>query len=262
MDLGLSGKTALVNGGSAGLGRASALSLAREGAHLFVSARGEERLRLSCDGIQRETGVRVVPIVADHSTPEGRRKILDLCPSPDILVCSATPPRLVMDFRDVAESEIREAIETGFMSPIGLMLAVIGGMVERNWGRVVNITSSAVKYPMQLRLLSGAPRAALVNYTVAISKMVASRNVTINTLLPALHATEGARSIIEPMANARGVPFEDEVSRQVAQLQIPAGRFGHPHEFGDIVAWFCSAQSSYVTGQSLVVDGGLSTSIF
>ena len=262
MDLGIRGKTALVNGGSAGLGRASALSLAREGVELFVSARGEERLSRSCETIARETGTRVTPIVADHSSMEGRRKILDACPDPDILVCTATPPRLVMDFRALGEDEMREAVETGFMSPIRMMQDVIGGMIDRRWGRIVNITSSAVKYPLQIRLLSGAPRAALVNYSVAVSKVVASSNVTINTLLPALHLTEGARSLLEPIAKARGTSYEDEVSRQVETLQIPVGRFGDAEDFGGIVAWFCSTQASYITGQSLVVDGGLSNSIF
>lgn len=261
MNLGIAGKKAIINGGSAGLGRASALALAQEGVELFISARGADRLLRTCDAIATEFGVNVTPIVADHSQEEGRAEILAACPEPDILVATSSPPRLVTDYRSIEEAELRNALVTGLMSPFLSMQSVVGGMAERGWGRVVNITTSAVKYPLELRILSGAPRAALVNYAVAIAKGVARRNVTINTLMPALHLTEGTRRILEPMAVSRGTSSEAEMERQIDALGLPAGRFGDAAEFGSVVAFFCGQQASYITGQSLVVDGGLNSAI-
>lgn len=262
MDLGIQNRKAIINGGSAGLGYASALALAREGVELFVSARSEARLIAACKAIAAETGIPVTPIVADHSSSEGRERILEACPEPDILIGTSSPPRLVTDYRTVTDEELRAAIEVGLMSPFQFMQLVVDGMAKRGWGRIINIASSAVKYPMELRILSGAPRAALINYASAISKAVAKHNVTINTLLPALHLTEGTRAIFEPLAAGRGHTYEDEVARQIDLLGLPAGRFGSPEDFGAIVALFCSQNANYVTGQSLVVDGGLATSMF
>lgn len=261
MDLGLRGRKAIVNGGSAGLGYASALALAREGVDLTVSARGETRLQAACAAISSETGVKVTPVVADHASDDGRKRIIDACPEPDILVGTSSPPRLVLDYRTMSEAELRQSIELGLISPFAFIQEIADGMAERGWGRIVNVASSAVKFPMQLRILSGAPRAALINYTVSIAKALAGRNVTINTLLPALHLTEGTRSIFEPIALARGATYEEEIARQIETLAIPAGRFGDPADFGSLVVFFCSSQAGYVTGQSLVVDGGLTSSI-
>jgi 3-oxoacyl-[acyl-carrier protein] reductase len=257
MDLGLKGKTAIINGGSAGLGFASAMALAQEGVNLVISARGEDRLRAACRKIEAETGVQVTPVVADHASDDGRRRILDACPAPDIFIGVASPPRLVLDYRSLTDAELREAVEIGLISPFAFIQAIADGMATRGWGRIVNIASAAVKFPIQFRILSGAPRAALVNYTVAIAKALAPRNVTLNTMLPALHQTEGIRALFEPFAAARGVTYEEEMARQVETLNIPAGRFGDAEDFGKIVAFFCSAQASYVTGQCLVIDGGM-----
>lgn len=262
MDLGISGKKAIINGASAGLGYACARALAGEGVELFLSARGADRLELACRRIADETGAMATPIVADHSTDEGRAAILTACPEPDILIGTSSPPRLVRDYRDVSDQELRAAIEIGLMSPFNFMQVVVDGMAARGWGRVINIASTAVKYPLELRILSGGPRAALVNYCVAVAKAVASRNVTINTMLPALHLTEGTRSVLEPVAQASGRSYEEEIAYQVSANAIPAGRFGDPADFGALIAFLCSAQAGYVTGQSLVVDGGLSNSLF
>jgi 3-oxoacyl-[acyl-carrier protein] reductase len=261
MDLGIKGRKAIVNGGSAGLGFASAMALAREGADLFVSARGEERLVEACTAISTSTGASVTPIVADHSSEDGRERIIAACPAPDIFVGTSSPPRLVLDYRTIGDDELRQAVEVGLMSPFRFMQAIVGGMAERGWGRIVNIASSAVKFPLEMRILSGAPRAALVNYAVSISKAVARHNVTINTLLPALHLTEGTRAIFEPIARNRGATYEEEIARQVEALALPAGRFGDAHDFGSVVAFLCGVQANYITGQSLVVDGGLANSV-
>jgi 3-oxoacyl-[acyl-carrier protein] reductase len=262
MDMAIRNRKAIVNGGSAGLGFASALALAREGVELYISARSEHRLISACETIVAATGASVTPIVADHSSDEGRELILATCPEPDILVGASSPPRLVTDYRTITNEEMRSAIEIGLMSPFQFIQIVADGMATRRWGRIVNIASSAVKYPLELRTLSGAPRAALINYTVGISKKLAGHNVTVNTLLPALHLTEGTQALLEPLAATRGRSYEDEVQHQIETLGLPAGRFGNAEEFGAIVAMFCSEHASYITGQSLVIDGGLSNSIF
>ena len=266
MDLGVRGRKALVNGGSAGLGLGAASALAREGADLFVSARGQERLLAACETIAHAGG-RVTPIVADHSTDEGRELILQACPDPDILVGTCSPPPFVQSHREIERQDWREALDTGLLSPILMMEAVVGGMVERKWGRIVNIAAGATKFPTETRILSGAPRAALVNYSVALSKVVAKHNVTINTLLPIMHDTAGIREVLPTMlrtgapAETGEVDYEKEKARVVDQLRIPAGRFGDAGDFGAVAAMFCSEFANYVTGQSLVVDGGLTNSL-
>ena len=262
MDLGIRGRKAIVNGGSAGLGRGTALALAGEGVELFVSARGEERLLEACEDIRRATGASVTPIVADHSTLEGRTRILAACPEPDILVATCTPPRFVEDYTTVTAEEWRANLELTLISPVEMMRAIVPGMVRRGWGRIVNIATGAAKFPVALRILSGPPRAALVNYSVALARKVARHNVTINCLLPIMHDTDGIREILGGFAAKKGTTVEDEMEDMVRSLGIPAGRFGNAEDFGSIAATFCSEYSNYVTGQSLVVDGGFENSTF
>ena len=262
MDLGIKGRKALVNGGSAGMGRGSALALAREGAELFISARGADRLAATCRSIAQETGANVHPIVADHSSDEGRDKILNVCPDPDILVATCAPPPFTEDFRDVPREEMETALRIALLSPIDYIKAVIDPMVERKWGRIVNISTGAAKYPAAMRVLSGPPRAALANYCHAIAKDVAKHNVTINSVLPGMHHTPGIEEAFAPRAAAKGRSYDEEVAAFVKAIRIPAGRFGEADDLGALVAMFCSDMASYVTGQSLVVDGGIGTSTF
>ncbi len=262
MDLGIRGRKAIVNGGSAGLGRGTALALAREGVDLFVTARGEDRLVKACDEIRRTTGAAVTPIVADHSTSEGRARILEACPNPDILVATCTPPPFIEDFTTVTEEDWRANLELTLISPVEMMRAIIPGMVERGWGRIVNIATGAAKFPVALRVLSGPPRAALVNYSVAIARKVAKHNLTINCLLPIMHDTDGIREIVGGYAEQKGISVEEEIEEMVRTMGIPAGRFGNAEDFGSIAAMFCSTYSNYVTGQSLVIDGGYENSTF
>ena len=267
MDLGIRGRKALINGASAGLGLGTALALANEGVELFISARGKDRLLAACASIAR-TGAAVTPIVADHSTDEGREQILKICPDPDILVGTCSPPKFVQSHRNIARQDWQQTLDTGLLSPVMFIEAVIGRMTERGWGRIVNIAAGAAKFPSESRILSGAPRAALVNYSVALSKLVAKHNVIINTLLPIMHDTAGIREVLPTMLRigtppeAGEVNYEKEMARVVDQLRIPAGRFGAANDFGSIAAMFCSEFANYVTGQSLVVDGGLTNSIF
>lgn len=262
MDLGIRGRKAIVNGGSAGLGFGSALALAREGVDVTVSARGEARLHDACARIAEQTGARVTPIVADHGTDEGRERILAACPEPDILVGTCSPPPFTADYRHITAENWRESLDTGLLSPVQFMQATVDGMAARGWGRIVNIASGAAKYPHETRILSGGPRAALANYSVAVAKAVADRNVTINVLLPVMHHTDGIRAVYQAQAEQRGTTCEEEIERAITTMRIPAGRFGDEEDFGAIVAMFCSTFANYITGQSLVVDGGLSNSIF
>lgn len=262
MDLGIRGRKAIVNGGSAGMGRSAVLALAREGVDVFVSARGEERLINACREIADETGAMVVPICADHSSAEGRDRILAACPEPDILVGTCAPPPMTPDYRAITDEQWQSSIQISLLSPIEFMRRVLDGMVERKWGRVVNIATVAAKYPGEIRALSGSTRAALVNYTVAVSKVVAKHNVVINNLLPGMHHTATVEEQFNARAKARGISYKDEVAEFVRDWRIASGRFGDADDVGAFVAMFCSEFANYTTGQSLVIDGGATTSTF
>jgi 3-oxoacyl-[acyl-carrier protein] reductase len=262
MDLGIRGRKAIVNGGSAGIGRSAALALAREGCDVVVSARGEERLLAACDEIARETGAAVTPVVADHSSAEGRERILAACPEPDILVGTCAPPPMTPDYRRIDEAQWRSAIDISLLGPIEFMKAVLDGMAERRWGRIVNIATVAAKYPHEIRILSGGTRAALTNYAVAVSKVVAKHNVTINTVLPGMHYTATVDELFSARAEAKGITFEQEVADFIEQWNIASGTFGDADDAGAIVAMFCSERAKYVTGQCLVIDGGATNSTF
>ncbi len=257
MDLGIKGRTALVAGGSAGLGGASARLLAAEGVNLVVSARGEDRLNVFAAEVARQTGVSVTPVAADHSTPEGRAGLLAACPNPDILVISCSPPPYVDDLTTIAEAQWLEAINTAFLGPIALMSAVLPGMETRGFGRVVNIGTVSGKAPWDKRVLSGAPRSALLNYVHAASKRFAASNVTLNTLLPGMFATEAAMAGFA----AKGGDAEAEMLSAARKMRIPAGRYGRPEELAQACLLLCGAQAGFITGQSLVLDGGATTSL-
>ncbi|MEH6588652.1 MAG: SDR family oxidoreductase [Halioglobus sp.] len=262
MDLGITGRKAIVNGGSAGLGKGSAKALAREGVELYISARGEQRLLATAEEISRETGATVIPIVADHATEEGREKILAACPEPDILVGTCSPAPFSPDFRQITVAQWQEHLAIGLISPIEFMRATVDGMCERGFGRIVNISTAASKFPAELRALSGPPRAALSNYSVAISKTCARHNVTINNLLPGMHHTATAQERFGQMAKEQGTSYDQVVQNWIDEWKIPANRFGDIDDFGAICALFCSQQANYIVGQNLVVDGGVTNSTF
>jgi 3-oxoacyl-[acyl-carrier protein] reductase len=244
------------------MGRSAVLALAREGVEVFVSARGERRLIEACHEIAAQTGATVTPICADHSSAEGRERILTACPEPDILVGTCAPPPMTPDYRKISEAQWRDAIDISLLSPIEFMRRVLDGMVERKWGRVVNIATVAAKYPGEIRALSGSTRAALVNYTVAVSKLVARHNVVINNLLPGMHHTATVEEQFTARAKAKGTTYDDEVAEFVKDWRIASGRFGDADDVGAFVAMFCSEFANYITGQSLVIDGGATTSTF
>lgn len=262
MDLGIRGRRALVNGGSAGMGLWSAGMLAAEGVDLVLCARGRERLELAAQELRTRYGVSVTTVVADHATEEGRQRILAICPDPDILIATCSPPPMTPDHRAITVEQWRQALDTGLMSPVHCIEAVLPHMLARRWGRIVTIATIAAKYPLELRILSGAPRAALANYTVAVARRIAAENVTLNSVLPGMFHTAAVREQFTAAAQRNGTSYEAEVANFAEAYQIPAKRFGEPRDVGSLVAWLCSEHASYITGQSIVVDGGTTRSTF
>jgi 3-oxoacyl-[acyl-carrier protein] reductase len=254
MDLGIHGKTALVCASSKGLGRGCALALAREGANLVITARGKDALEASAEEIRKATGAKVTAVAGDITTPEGRAAALAACPGPDILVNNAggPPPG---DFREWTRETWIQALNGNMLTPIELMRAVIDGMMQRKFGRIVNITSSAVKMPIAELGLSNGARTGLTGFVAGLARRVAAHNVTINNLLPGAMWTDRLAANIEFNAKQSGKSLEEAKKARLAT--IPAGRFGTPEEFGEYCAYLCSAQAAYVTGQNLLVDGGM-----
>ena len=253
MDLGISGRSAIVCGASAGLGRATAFALAREGVRLVVAARGEERLALTADEIRSETGVEVTAVATDVTTEEGREALLAACPAPDILINNAggPPPG---DFRSWSREDWIKAIDSNMLSAIFLIRATLDGMIDRKFGRVINITSHMVKQPVAFLGLSNGARSGLTGFIGGLSRDVAEHNVTLNNVLPGQFDTDRLRSTHGRLAQASGRDLESV--RATAQGRIPARRFGEPEEFGDVCAFLCSVRAGYITGQNILLDGG------
>lgn len=253
MDLGIRGKNALVCAASKGLGRGCAMSLAREGANLVITARGKEALEATATEIRKNCGVVVTTVAGDITTKEGRAQALAACPAPDILVNNAggPPPG---DFRDWKREDWLKALDANMLTPIELIKAVVDGMIARGFGRIVNITSSAVKAPISELGLSNGARSGLTGFVAGVARKTVAHNVTINNLLPGRMWTDRLKSNVDFNAKQQG-KTADEVKQTLAK-QIPAGRFGTPEEFGDYCAYLCSVQASYISGQNLLIDGG------
>jgi 3-oxoacyl-[acyl-carrier protein] reductase len=251
VDLGIKGRKAIVCGASAGLGRATATALAREGVSLVIAARTEERLRQAAEEIAGETGAEVRAVAADVTTEAGRAALLAACPDPDILINNAggPPPG---DFRSWSREDWLKAIDANMLSAIFLIQATIDGMIERKFGRVVSITSHMVKAPAAILGLSNGARAGLTGFIGGLSRDVARHNVTLNNVLPGQFDTDRLRSNHERFAQGGDV----EAFRDRARSQIPARRFGDPAEFGDACAFLCGARAGFITGQNILLDGG------
>jgi 3-oxoacyl-[acyl-carrier protein] reductase len=253
MDLGIKGKSAIVCAASKGLGRACAWSLAREGVSLTICARGGEDLDRTAAEIRKQFGVPVDTVAVDITTPEGRARVLAACPQPDILVNNAggPPPG---DFRKWTREDWLKAIDANMLTPIELIKATVDHMIARRFGRIVNITSSAVKSPIAPLGLSNGARTGLTGFVAGIARQIARHNVTINNLLPGAFDTDRLRSTMAALAKDKNLSLE-EAKAERAQ-GIPAGRLGDPAEFGEACAYLCSAQAGYVTGQNFLIDGG------
>ena len=253
MDLKIRGKTAIVCAGSKGLGRGCAEALAENGVDLVLNARGSEALEATAEAIRQATGVTVTTVAADITTKAGRRAVLEAAPTPDILINNAggPPPG---DFRDWDDEHWLNAIQANMLTPIALIKATVDGMAERGFGRVVNITSSAVKAPIATLGLSNGARSGLTGFVAGTSRALAGTGVTINNLLPGRFATDRLWTNLDDVAERTG-QSRDSVEA-AAKKSIPAGRFGDPAEFGAYCAFLCSAHAGYVTGQNVLIDGG------
>lgn len=253
MDLGISGRKAIVCAGSKGLGRGCAMALAREGVEVTIVARTQATLDKAAAEIRAATGSTVHAISADITTPEGRAAALAACPEPDILVNNAggPPPG---DFRDFDRDTWIKALDANMLTPIEMIKATLDGMIARRFGRVVNITSSAVKAPIDILALSNGARTGLTGFVAGLSRKTIVHNVTINNILPGLFETETMLSRVEAMARTSGITFDEARSSRLKG--IPAGRFGSPDEFGALCAYICSTHASFMTGQNFLIDGG------
>ncbi|HZN86406.1 MAG TPA: SDR family oxidoreductase [Burkholderiales bacterium] len=253
MDLGIKGRNALVCAASKGLGKGCAMALAREGVSLVITARGKEALEATAEEIRRATGAKVVAVAGDITTAEGRAQALAACPSPDILVNNAggPPPG---DFRNWTREDWIKAVDANMLTPIELIKATIDAMIAKKFGRIVNITSGAVKMPIPELGLSNGARTGLTGFVAGLARTTVQHNVTVNNLLPGPFDTDRLRSNIEFNAKKLGkTPAEFAQARREAN---PAKRFGTAEEFGDACAFLCSAQAGYITGQNLLLDGG------
>jgi 3-oxoacyl-[acyl-carrier protein] reductase len=254
MDYGIRGRKAIVCASSRGLGRACAMALAEAGCDVVINGRDAETVSETAAEIRKLYGVDVKEVVGDVSARDVQQALLAAAPAPDILVNNngGPPPR---DFRKLDRQAMLDGVVQNMVTPIELIQAVIDGMAERGFGRIVNITSLAVYQPIAGLDLSSGARAGLTAFLSGISRTVAGKNVTINNLLPGKFDTDRIRKTIEFAAERAGTSVEEQKERQ--GKEIPAGRLGRPDEFGQACAFLCSAHAGYMTGQNLRIDGGL-----
>ncbi len=253
MDLGIKGRKALVCGASKGLGRGCAEALAAEGVDVVIVARNAELLEQTAAQLRQQYAVQVIAVAADITTEAGRALALQACPSPDILINNAggPPPG---DFRNWERDDWIKALDANMLSPIALIKSTVDGMMARGFGRIVNITSSAVKSPIDILGLSNGARSGLTGFVAGIARKTVAHNVTINNLLPGPFDTDRLQSTILAGATASGKNVEQIRAERMAQN--PAGRFGTAEEFGAMCAFLCSRHASFMTGQNVLMDGG------
>jgi 3-oxoacyl-[acyl-carrier protein] reductase len=253
MDLGLKGRTALVCAASKGLGKACAMALAREGVSVTITARTRETLEATAAEIRNATGATVTVVVGDITTPQGRIEVLAATPNFDILINNAggPPPG---DFRDWNRDDWVKALDANMLTPIELIKATVDGMMARKFDRIVNITSSAVKAPIDYLGLSNGARSGLTGFVAGIARKTVVNNVTINNLLPGPFETDRMRG--STIANAKKAGIDPDKALADRAAQNPANRFGQPDEFGAVCAFMCSIHTSYMTGQNILLDGG------
>lgn len=253
MDLGIAKRKAIVCASSRGLGRACAQSLAREGVDVVLNGRDEEVLQATAASIREEFGVEVQVVAGSIEAEETQKALLEACPEPDILVNNngGPPPGR---FQDWDRDTWIAALDANMLAPVLMIRAVIDGMVERQFGRIINITSAMVKTPLAPMGLSTGARAGLTSVSKALSRQVAVANVTLNNLLPERIDTDRQRFMAEMRSKLGGVSVEQAYEEMKGT--IAAGRLGRPEEFGDACAFLCSAQAGYISGQNIQLDGG------
>jgi 3-oxoacyl-[acyl-carrier protein] reductase len=256
MDLGIKGKWALVCAASKGLGKGCATALVREGVNVVITARGAEALEATAAELRKLPGAgQVIAVAGDITTAENRKSALAACPQVDIVINNAggPPPG---DFRDWNRDDWIKAVDANMLTPIELIKATVDAMCERGFGRIVNITSSSVKAPIDVLGLSNGARSGLTGFVAGLARQsrLASRNVTINNLLPGIFDTDRVAATLKGQAAKTGKSIDE--LKEARKATVPARRYGTPEEFGQICAFLCSAQAAYLTGQNILLDGG------
>jgi 3-oxoacyl-[acyl-carrier protein] reductase len=253
MDLGIKGRKAIVCASSRGLGLACAKALAVAGCEVVINGRSHEALAAAAAAL-KSTGAKIIPVLADVASAEGQKALFAACPEPDILVNNnAGPP--FRDFRELDRQKMLDGVIANMVVAIELIQKVIDPMAARKFGRIVNITSGSVKMPIAGLDLSSGARAGLTAFLAGVARSVAGSNVTINFVLPGTFETDRLRSNMEMTAKKKNISVEAASAERMAT--VPAKRFGQPDELGDACAFLCSAQAGYITGQNLLIDGGV-----
>ena len=253
MDLGIRGKCALVCASSKGLGLGCARALAEAGVDLIMNARSKDPLHQAAEGIRREFGIKITEVACDITTEVGQDAVLKAVGSIDILVTNAGGPPPGM-WHDWGREDFIKALDANMLTPIALIKTVLPGMMERGWGRIVNITSQSVKAPISVLGLSNSARAGLTGYVAGTSRQVAERGVTINNLQPGIHDTDRAIALDADVAESEGISSDQAKVRRCTT--IPAGRYGTIQEFGAMCAFLCSQHAGFIVGQTILLDGG------
>jgi 3-oxoacyl-[acyl-carrier protein] reductase len=259
LDLGIAGRRAIVCASSRGLGKACARALARAGVAVVVNGLDPGRLEATAEELRRETGAEITPVAADVTTPDGQAELLAALPDPDILVTNAGGPPF-KDFRALSREAMLTGVTWNMVTPIELIQATVDKMAERRFGRIVNITSISVRMPVQGLDLSSGARAGLTAFVAGVARSVAHAGVTINNVLPGFFDTDRYWTGIDATAKVQGKTREQFASEREAM--VPMKRIGEPQELGDACAFLCSARAGYITGQNLLLDGGLFNSAF
>src|ERR1700677_2802310 len=254
MDLGIAGRKAIVCASSRGLGLACAKALAEAGCEVVINGRNQEQLAATAAALSKATGAKIIPIAGDVASPEGQKALFAACPEPDILVNNnAGPP--FRDFRELDRQKMLDGVIANMVVAIELIQKVIDPMVARKFGRIVNITSGSVKMPLVGLDLSSGARAGLTAFLAGVARSVAGSNVTINFILPGIFATDRLRSYVATTAKNKGMSEDAALAERIAT--VPARRAGTPEEFGAACAFLCSVHAGYITGQNLLMDGGV-----
>jgi len=253
MDLGISARKAIVCASSRGLGKACARALAEAGCEVVINGRDGKTLAATAAELTSLTGAKIIPVVADVATPDGQKALLAACPQPDILVNNNAGPPL-RDFRELTRQQMLDGVTANMIVAVELIQKVIDPMMQRRFGRIVNITSAAVKAPLAGLDLSSGARAGLTAFLAGVARTVADKNVTINNILPGAFDTDRLRGTLSKAAESKGKSITQVAAERINT--IPAKRFGDPAEFGAACAFLCSAQAGYITGQNLLIDGG------
>jgi 3-oxoacyl-[acyl-carrier protein] reductase len=254
MDLGIAGRKAIVCASSRGLGYACAKKLAEAGCEVVINGRNEESLTAAAAALNKATGAKIIPVTADVASPDGQKALFAACPEPDILINNNSGPPF-RDFRELDRQKMIDGVVANMVVAVELIQKAIDPMVARKFGRIVNITSGSVKMPIAGLDLSSGARAGLTAFLAGVARTVAGSNVTINFVLPGTFDTDRFRSNMEMTAKKKNISVDAAQAERVAT--VPAKRIGQPDEFGATCAFLCSAHAGYITGQNVLIDGGV-----